>query len=258
MAIGAIILDGDGRRLLQADGKLHLSDDAGDDCCCGEGCQEVFLDVIDEHNADNPPPDVDPSNITLAWYAPVMLPGGVTITDWTVQRRLKGETVWVDIGTTSDSPFTDTTAAPATTYEYRVRANLSDGSVIYSCDVLEWCTCAAPTAPKPTLSVSGHVVTISWTSPASTGCDGPNFGGNTWTDDVPPVPYSDSMEIWRSDDSTTWSFVAEVAVGGVGSYSYDDTVPDGTYYYALRCVNYNTGGQCAFGPLGDAELVEVF
>lgn len=46
MSAGDILLDDDGNRMLESDGTLHLSDGAGDGCCCNK-CFEVWQVVYD-------------------------------------------------------------------------------------------------------------------------------------------------------------------------------------------------------------------
>jgi hypothetical protein len=135
-------------------------------CCC-EACVDLAIAITDEDDNSYGASITPDPVVTLAWNAHVP-GGGLTVTDYTLQRRAYGTGSFADVVSAGTSlGVDDDTISSGVRYEWRVKVTMDDASVAYSC-ATDWCTCGIPAdMGTPSASLDGADVDVTWTTPAS-------------------------------------------------------------------------------------------
>lgn len=181
-------------------------------------------------------------SVALAWTAPASLVG--TEDHYEVRRRVTGSGAAfasladVTFGTNS---YTDTTAAAGTSYEYRVKTWLADGSFSDPTDILQvdvpgttpTVDTTAPPVPTVTCVAEGDGIRMTWTDVTDVGTGGGPASG---------------MKEWRIHLRQTSPVTVDlgrlntIAHGNPRSYLFDaddGVVPEATYVGGVKACDNN-------------------
>lgn len=186
--------------------------------------------------------------ISLAWTD-----NATNETGYLIERGLSSTTL-SQIGSSATSTYTDKTAAPGTTYYYKVRATNTGGNSAYS-NIASATTGSVPSAPTTlsTASISSSQIDLSWTDTASneTGysierslTSGSGFS-LVATRTANTVAYSDT----GLSNGTTY-FYRVKATNGYGSSAYSNESSTTTAPAPLTAPSGLTGTQ-------DASLIQI-
>ncbi|MCC8182242.1 MAG: Ig-like domain-containing protein [Clostridiales bacterium] len=149
------------------------------------------------------------SGITVKWNA-------VSGADsYRVYRKVSGSG-WSQIGTSTSTSYTDTTAASGTTYIYTVRAVSGSALSGYDSTGITCIRLSTPSLTSATATSSG--ITVKWG--AVTGAKG--------------------YRVYRKVSGSGWSRIANISSGSTVSYTDTTGTAGTTYYYTVRAVNGST------------------
>jgi chitodextrinase len=171
----------------------------------------------------------------------------VGVTAYSVERCTgSGCSSFAQIGTVTNSPYTDTSVSASTVYLYRVRARDAAGNESSYSNVAQVTTPGVPDTQPPTApsgltatSVEATGISLTWT--ASTD----NVGVTAYlVERCQGVNCSSFSQI----GSTSTTAYADGSVGPLTSYSYrvraTDAANNLSGYSAILSVNTPTGNQC--------------
>jgi subtilisin family serine protease len=168
-------------------------------------------------------PAATPGNarVSLSWSSPSST-GGAAITSYRVQRSTDGVT-WTTLtssASASTRTYTATGLANGTTYRFRIAAINAAGTGPYSTTVTAKPR-TVPTAPRnPVATPRSTRVTLSWSSPSST-------GGAAIT----------SYRVQRSRDGVTWTTLTSSASASTRTYTATGLANGTTYRFRIAAIN---------------------
>lgn len=173
---------------------------------------------------------VEPNQVNLSWTNDAT--DNVGVTGWEIYRKLRADSAWpgtpIYMASGTANSYSDTSVAPGTSYDYKIRAK--DGAGYSS----SWSNVAGAATPPDTITpiwpssnslnmnvISGNQVDLTWTNDASD-----NVGVTGW-----------EIDRKLNSDSNWPGTPIAIAPGGTSSYS-DFTASDKTSYdYRIRAVD---------------------
>ncbi len=160
------------------------------------------------------------SSVDLTWQAPTDN-GADPITQYHLYRSTSSGSGYVEIGTTTQTSYSDTSISPGNTYYYLVAAENSIGVGLNSTEV-SVNVASVPSAPRSlTATATSGSVALSWQAPTSD-------GGS------PILLY----KIYRSTTSGSgFVNIANTTDGTTTNYNDTNVINGNTYYYMVSAVN---------------------
>ena len=158
-----------------------------------------------------------PSSINLVWSAPANT-GSSSVTSYKVEYSTNGNLPWMELTTTSNTRFSHTGLAPATTRNYRVSAVNNAGRGPVSTPVLTATTLAGGSPPGAPMGLTVRMVgptaaELYWTAPTNTG----------------GAPITD----YRIETATDLTATNPWATGAVASTEAANTAPGVQTYHTM-------------------------
>ena len=197
--------------IIDADATVHASGSKHKECTvCGEIMGTVVLPQLKPATPKLTKVSRTASGVKVSW-------GAVEGADSYIVYRKTSKSGWTNLGTTTESTFTDTKAKTGTTYYYTVKAQNEAGASGYNKTGLKIKFVAAPKLTKIANESSG--VRVKWSK----------------------VSGADGYYLYRRvAGSKTWTKVATIKKGSTTSYLDKKASAGKTYEYIIKCYDGST------------------